>query len=53
MWCVMWNDVLLRTASIGGEVGQDMVQLEELKLAGNSLCKAEVYLNKFITSIPM
>ncbi len=40
-------------ASIGGEVGQDMVQLEELKFAGNSLWKAEVYLNKFITSVPV
>lgn len=38
---------------IGGEVGQDMVQLEELKLANNKLSKVEVYLNKFITSIPV
>lgn len=40
-------------ASIGGEVGQDMVQLEELKLAANNLSSAEAYLNKFITSLPV
>jgi hypothetical protein len=40
-------------ASIGGEVGQDMVQLGDLKLAGNDLSAAEAYLNKFITSLPL
>ena len=39
--------------NIGGEAGQDMVQLEELKLAGNNLSSAEAYLNKFITSLPV
>ena len=45
--------VLFTPGSIGGEVGQDMVQLEELKLCGNKLSSSEAYLNKFITSVPV
>lgn len=44
---------MINVASIGGEVGQDMVQLQEVILASNDLSKAEAYLNKFITTLPV
>ena len=39
--------------SIAGDVGQDLVELQVLKVAHNRLGECEAELNNFITSAPV